>query len=90
MIPGAITNGVILAENDALMRGIIRTVLLRAEQQVFPVGNGAEAVALAHQFRARLVLLDIAMPKLNGLMACEGDPRAAGLRAGADRHADRA
>ena len=30
-----------------------------------------EAVALARQFRARLVLLDIAMPRLNGLLACE-------------------
>jgi len=68
---GVITNGVILAENDALMRGIIRTVLLRAEQQVFPVCNGVEAVMLAHRFRARLVLLDIAMPRLNGLLACE-------------------
>jgi two-component system chemotaxis response regulator CheY len=68
---GAITNGIILAENDALMRGVIRSVLLRAEQQVFPVGNGEEAVALARQFRARLVLLDIAMPVLNGLLACE-------------------
>jgi DNA-binding response OmpR family regulator len=71
MTLGAITNGIILAENDALMRGIIRAVLLRAEQQVFPVGNGAEAVLLAQQFRARLVLLDIAMPRLNGLLACE-------------------
>jgi DNA-binding response OmpR family regulator len=71
MIPTAITNGIILAENDALMRGVIRSVLLRAEQQVFPVGNGLEAVALARQFRARLVLLDIAMPVLNGLLACE-------------------
>jgi DNA-binding response OmpR family regulator len=68
---GSIANGVILAENDALMRGIVRALLLRAEQQVFPVGNGAEAVTLAHHFRARLVLLDIAMPRLNGLLACE-------------------
>ena len=68
---GEIINGVILAENDALMRGVIRSVLLRAEQQVFPVGNGLEAIALARQFRARLVLLDIAMPMLNGLLACE-------------------
>jgi DNA-binding response OmpR family regulator len=70
-MPGTIANGVILAENDALMRGVIRSVLVRAEQQVFPVGNGVEAVALARQFRARLVLLDIAMPRLNGLLACE-------------------
>ena len=29
----------IVAENDALMRGIIRALLVRAEQQVFPVGR---------------------------------------------------
>jgi DNA-binding response OmpR family regulator len=68
---GVIINGVILAENDALMRGIIRDLLLRVEQQVFPVGNGVEALALARQFHARLVLLDIAMPRLNGLLACQ-------------------
>jgi DNA-binding response OmpR family regulator len=70
-MPAIVANGVILAENDALMRGIVRSMLVRAEQQVFPVGNGEEAVALARQFRARLVLLDIAMPRLNGLLACE-------------------
>jgi CheY-like chemotaxis protein len=66
-----VTNGVILAENDMLMRDIIRSVLQRAEQQIFPVADGLEAIMLARQFRARLVLLDIAMPRLNGLLACE-------------------
>ncbi len=71
MSPGANANGVILAENDALMRGVIRTILLRAEQLVFPVADGLEAVTLAQQFPARLVMLDIAMPRLNGLLACQ-------------------
>jgi DNA-binding response OmpR family regulator len=71
MSPGASINGVILAENDALMRGIIRTILLRAEQQVFPAADGLEAVTLAQQFLARLVILDIAMPRLSGLLACQ-------------------
>lgn len=71
-----IANGVILAENDGLMRGIIRSVLLRAEcsgapLQVFPVANGMEAVALARRLPARLVMLDVAMPQLNGLLACK-------------------
>ena len=66
-----IANGVILADNDGLMRSVIRSVLVRAEQSVFPVADGLEAVALARQFRARLVMLDIAMPRLNGLQACE-------------------
>jgi CheY-like chemotaxis protein len=63
--------GVILADNDGLMRGVIRSVLVRVEQLVFPAADGVEAVALARQFRARLVMLDVAMPRLNGLLACE-------------------
>jgi len=66
-----ILNGVIVAENDALMRGIIRSVLVEAGHQVFPVADGLEAVTLARQFKARLVLLDIGMRRLNGLQACE-------------------
>jgi DNA-binding response OmpR family regulator len=64
-------NRVILAENDALMRGVIHTILLRAEQLVFPVADGLEAVTLARQFPARLVMLDVAMPRLDGLLACQ-------------------
>ena len=66
-----IANGVIVAENDALVRAIIRSVLVGAEQQVFPAADGLEAVHLARQFKARLVLLDIGMPRLNGLEACK-------------------
>ena len=66
-----IADAVIVAENDALYSGIIRTMLENADQQVFLAVDGNEAVALARKFEARLVLLDIGMPKLNGLMACE-------------------
>ena len=66
-----LANSVILAENDMAMRSVIRSVLLRAEQQVFPAADGVEAVMLARQFRARLVMLDIGMPRLNGLEACK-------------------
>ncbi len=67
----AISHGVILAENDAQVRAIVRSVLVAAEQQVFPAVDGLEAVHLARQFKARLVLLDVGMPRLNGLQACE-------------------
>ncbi|HTZ70989.1 MAG TPA: response regulator [Acetobacteraceae bacterium] len=71
MNPTSIANGVILAENDAILRGVMRAVLSRAEQLVFPASDGIEAVMLARRFTARLVLLDISMPRLNGLLACE-------------------
>ena len=66
-----IANGVIVAENDALVRAIIRSVLVGADQQVFPAADGLEALDLARQFKARLVLLDIGMPRFNGLEACK-------------------
>ena len=66
-----VVNGVIVAENDAQMRGLIRSVFVHSGQQVFLAADGEEAVALARQFKARLVLLDIAMPRCDGLQACE-------------------
>jgi len=71
MTTPVIANGVIAAENDLQMRGLLRSVLTHAGQQVFPAADGQEAVALARQFKARLVLLDVAMPRVNGLQACE-------------------
>ncbi len=61
---------VLLAENDSMVRGLIRSVLLSAEHAVFLAADGVEAVTLARQFQAGLVLLDIGMPRLNGLLAC--------------------
>jgi CheY-like chemotaxis protein len=63
--------GVIVADNDAIMRGILRSVLAHAGQRVFLAADGLEALTLARQFVARLVLLDIDMPRLGGLLACE-------------------
>ncbi len=71
MTLAGVTNGVIVAENDAIFSRIIRATLEHAGQQVFLAADGNEAVSLARQFSARLVLLDIGMPNLNGLMACE-------------------
>ena len=85
----AISNGVILAEDDALVRAIVRSVLVAAKQQVFPAVDGLEAVHLARQFKARLVLLDIGMPRLQWVAGVRGDPGAAELCRRADRHADR-
>lgn len=67
----AISNGVIVAENDAQMRGLIRSVLVHAKQQVFPVVDGLEALQMARQFKPRLFLLDFAMPRMNGVETCE-------------------
>jgi DNA-binding response OmpR family regulator len=71
MSPDDIGGGVILAENDTLLRGTIRSVLLHTKKQIFLAADGLEAIGLARQFKAQLVLLDIGMPRLNGLEACK-------------------
>ena len=69
MTESSVANGVILGEDDQLMRGIIGSILRSAGHHVFLASDGEEAVNLARQFRPRLVLLDINMPRLNGLLA---------------------
>jgi DNA-binding response OmpR family regulator len=71
MTLAGVTDGVIVAENDELFSRVIRAVLEQAGLRVFLASDGDQAVTFARQFKARLVLLDIGMPNLNGLMACE-------------------
>lgn len=62
---------VLLAEDQAMVRAGFRA-LLDAELDVEVAGeaaNGREVVALAHQLRPDVVLMDIRMPELDGLEA---------------------
>lgn len=63
-------HGVILGENDSLIRGIVRSIFAKAQHAIFPAADGEEAVMLARRFTASLVILDIGMPRKNGLVAC--------------------
>ena len=62
--------GVIVADDDAMIRSIVRANLEAVGLEVFLAYNGQEAVTLASRMRASLVILDIKMPKLDGLLAC--------------------
>jgi CheY-like chemotaxis protein len=61
----------IVAENDSMMRGILRTVLQQPRRTVLLCSNGLEAVELAAQTLATLVLLDLRMPRMDGIAACQ-------------------
>ena len=63
--------GVIVADDDPLIRGVLKAKLEALGQVVFLANNGVEAVALASRVLARLIILDIRMPKLDGVLACE-------------------
>src|SRR5262249_56230382 len=62
---------VLLADDHALMRAGIRSLLgtLRGVEVVAEAGDGHEALRLVETLRPRVVLMDIAMPGLNGLEA---------------------
>lgn len=72
---------VLLADDQALLRGGFR-VLLDAESDIEVVGeaaDGAHAVELAKQLKPDVVLMDIRMPKLDGLAATKQLVATAGL-----------
>jgi DNA-binding NarL/FixJ family response regulator len=83
--PGARRVRVLLADDQALLRSAFR-VLVDSEPDMEVVGeasDGAEAVRLARETRADVVLMDIRMPGTDGLAATRmisADPELAGVR----------
>lgn len=62
---------IIVADNDSMMRGLLRTVLEQTGRTLLLCADGMEAVQLAEQTLACLVLLDLRMPKMDGIEACQ-------------------
>jgi DNA-binding NarL/FixJ family response regulator len=64
---------VILADDHAVVRDGLR-VLLEAQSDLEVVGtaaNGRQAVRLVHELRPDVVVMDIAMPEMNGIEATQ-------------------
>jgi CheY-like chemotaxis protein len=66
-----IITGVIVADDDNMIRSVLRSKLEAINQTVFLASNGLEAVELASQLLAYAILLDLDMPHLNGLLTCQ-------------------
>jgi DNA-binding NarL/FixJ family response regulator len=64
------TTWVLLADDDPGFRSTLKRVMeTRGGFRVREAGNGEEAVQMARQFRPDAILMDLAMPRINGLEA---------------------
>jgi DNA-binding response OmpR family regulator len=58
---------ILIVDDDASIRTMVRTVLERAGYEVVTARNGCEAIELLVASDYDVVLLDVMMPKLDGL-----------------------
>jgi CheY-like chemotaxis protein len=65
------TTGVIVADDDRMVRSVLRAQLEALNLNVFVAGDGLEAAELASRVHAVMIILDPQMPRLNGMLACE-------------------
>jgi len=61
----------LVAEDNDAIREVLVCNLEQAGYDVRGVGDGREAIKIAHAWIPDLILLDIDMPVMNGLMACK-------------------
>ena len=64
------TTAVIVADDDPMVRSVLRAQLEALNLTVFVAADGLEAVELASRVRAAMIILDLRMPRLNGMLAC--------------------
>lgn len=62
---------ILIADDDASIREILSIQLARMGYEVVSAEDGAEAVAAYEKESPHLVILDVMMPRLNGLEACQ-------------------
>src|ERR1700754_4522709 len=72
MVCGVTAKRVVIAEDEALIRMDLAEMLAEEGYDVVgQAGDGEEAIRLATEHRPDLVILDVKMPKLDGLSAAE-------------------
>jgi len=67
----ALHNKILIADDDTEMLEILSSMLEEEGYVIIQAENGQEAVELARKELPALVMLDIHMPKMDGLTACK-------------------
>jgi CheY-like chemotaxis protein len=61
---------ILVVDDDNLNRDIVKTRLEAAGYEVTEAVNGEDGVNLAQKLLPNLILMDVMMPKVDGLLAC--------------------
>lgn len=64
------TKKILLADDDTEMQEMLASLLEAEGYKVIKAGDGEEAVELAKKELPSLIMLDIHMPRMDGLTAC--------------------
>ena len=62
---------IMVVDDDQNHRDLVRDLLEPLDFKIVTAGNGAECLALAEQHRPNLILLDVAMPDMDGWQAAQ-------------------
>lgn len=62
---------ILLVDDDADIIEIVRYNLLQEGYQIFTASNGKEAIAVAKKELPHLIIMDVMMPVMDGMEACE-------------------
>ena len=69
--PAARRKKILIVDDDASIREILSTQLSRLHYETVAAADGAEAVDLFRTSKPDLVLMDVMMPNMDGLTACQ-------------------
>ncbi|GAB1536234.1 hypothetical protein ADMFC3_18650 [Geovibrio sp. ADMFC3] len=73
---------ILIADDELRLRKVVALHLKKAGFAVLEAGNGKQAMTLAKEHKPDVIVLDIMMPEMDGLEACEAikaDPELAGI-----------
>lgn len=62
---------VLVVDDDAEVRRVLERLLSRERYEVMTAEDGAEALRMAHAHHPALIILDVAMPRMDGCRVCE-------------------
>src|SRR5215211_4356427 len=66
----ASTGRVLVVEDDTDIADVLRRTLRQEGHEVRSAGDGVEALTMAEEFMPDLVILDLGLPKLDGVEVC--------------------